>query len=182
MSELNDKIVLTKKREEYADRKKEISPFLSESDERWLLNRLIKENPELSDYEKDPEKEYLLLSRACFFLFAIKEDKPSNIRAYVETSIMKKEYADKLGIIAKKIWDTPLGQEKDYDQLQGELEKILNEAEKEFPGFAKNNERQISEIMGDLLALRTGGKMGSMRMVQRISLWKKAKKKKARSI
>jgi len=153
-----------------------LSASISKVDIDWLIELFLKENPELENYELDPEKERKFLSRFNSFLYPIQHDKPSDIRAYVEKNLEEKEYDKKLSELGRHIWNLELGQDEKYDNCQKDLEKLLEQANKVLPGYSESRGRQISEIRGDLRALRTGGKMGSTRMVQRIVFAEIAKK------
>ncbi len=155
----------------------EYSQGINPNEIEWIRKKVIEKNPEWLKFEDKMKFEYYVLHDLNDFLYKIQKDNPSNIHAYVEKYFKEKDYDKKLSDLERHIWNLRLGQDKKYDQYQTELEKLLKEADKEIPGYSESRGRQISEINGDLGALRTNGKRGSTRMVQRIAAAQMANEK-----
>jgi hypothetical protein len=147
---------------------KESTKSLTQDDISWLLKRLVKQYPELNGYEKDPDKEWKLLSRANQLLYSINEDKPSDIRAYVEKELRKKEYDNRLKELSDRITSGLLGDNEKCDRLSDEINQLLDDADKEFPGFRKGRALQVSEIFQRIMAYRTKGAIGHQGEIREI--------------
>ncbi len=149
---------------------------ISQPDINWIRKRLIKERPQWKKLEGE-KLERQVLDELSFFLLMIQEDKPADIRAYVEKCFRKEQYDKRLKELEGDIWNLPGGKpKKEYEKWRGKLKKFLNEAESEFPGYTNEKGRRISEVFGDLHALGTGGESGSTRMAIVMAAAKMAEK------
>jgi hypothetical protein len=158
--------------------------MISEKEKKWIKEKLRNSNPyeQFRGYFKDGNKkesydsfiewEYELLE------YSIQKDKPSDIKAYVEKKLKKKEYDKQLTRLERSIWNLDLSRKDKAPELKKKVEGLIHKADEEFPGFIEGRRRQISHIMGDLLALETDGEMGSMRMLQKLNAVKEAEEKK----
>ena len=147
---------------------KESTKALKKQDVDWLLNRLVKQYPDLEGYEKDSDKEYLLLNRANLILYSINKNKPGNMRIYVERQLKKKEYDEKLKLLNARINPSLLGKDKVCDELSQEITTLLDGAEREFPGFKKARGMMVSEMFQKIMAYRTEGAVGHIGILKSI--------------
>ncbi len=161
--------------------KKEIAEFKPEPAVlEWLKKELTARN---KHWEKLPpgEAEFFLLSRVQELLEDIIEEKPTDIRAYVEKQLKEEEYDERLSRIGKEIFGIRVGDVKAADAMQKKLRQFIEKTDKEMPGFGTSRGRMMSEMYGDILAIRTKGRVGSMRMILRISEGQDKQKEKKRS-
>ena len=161
------------------ERKKfqELSAGINKTDLDWLTEIFLKKNPELGDYGSDSEKERKFLSRFNSFLYPVHHDKPANIRAYVEEMLKKQDYDKRLGELSNGVFSIKPGDAKACNDLERKINQLLDEAEKEFPGFTKARALMISEISGDIIAVKSKGSAGSTRMLKRMHEQKPEKKR-----
>jgi hypothetical protein len=112
----------------------------------WVVNRILKENPNLEDYKMNKKHEEELLSIINFLIYDFEKNNPPNIREYVEKELKKKEYDVRLSAIWQEV---SLMKEKDLKRLE-ELKKQLDDVEKnlkkEFPEYYKELTRKISSV------------------------------------
>lgn len=148
----------------------EKSKGLDRSDVEWLLQLVVARNPELHGYEKDPDKEWKVYSRATSLIYGIDKDKPSDVRTYVEKQLKRKEYIETLNALAGEVFLIKPGDAKACDALSQKIEKFVARAEKEFPGFSASCVLALSETAGDILAVKTRGEFGNRRMLPAIEL------------
>ncbi len=151
---------------------------LSGADVEWIIQRFIKEYPELSGYKEDPAAEEKLLERMNLALYDVAKDRPSDIRAHVEKHFRRLWYDARLKELEGRIWNLPPGKPDEGRKCREELKKLLDGAEREFPGYMEKKGRQVSEMYGDLAALSTKGEKGSTRMMFVMSAAKMAKEEK----
>ncbi|MFH1221936.1 MAG: hypothetical protein V1492_02525 [Candidatus Micrarchaeota archaeon] len=131
--------------------------MISEENKEWIKKKL-------KDYYKteDIQWEYELME------YGINLHKPTNVREYVEKELKKKEYDGQLGSFMNKTAALNIGDDKKCDELERELEDLLKKANSIFPDFSEKRGRVISELHGDLMAVRTKGKRGSARMLMKL--------------
>jgi hypothetical protein len=147
---------------------KEYSEGIAKEDINWIKERIISLHPDWKNFEDKNKYEFYVLDELNSFLFAIKEDKPSDIKAYVEKKLKKQEYDKKIKSLMSRAGSLHLGDEEKCDQIEQELKNLLTEADNEFPDFSEEYGRFASEIRMDLMAVRTGGKRGSSRMIMKL--------------
>lgn len=130
--------------------------MITEEDKDWVIKKL-------KAYYKseDVEWEYELMEHS------IQIHKPSDVRSYVENKLKEKEFDEELGKMMIGFSKIAFGDVKACGEARRKFDDLLRRAEKDSPGFTKARELMISEMNGDLLALRTNGKMGSTRMLMR---------------
>lgn len=156
---------------------KERTKGLNQKDIDWIVMKVVEQNNELKNYKTNEKSETYLLERINLLLYSIKEDKPSNIRAYVEKQLKREEYRNKFSELSGRVFSIKPGDLDACEKLDKEINKFLDKAEKDFPGFKKDYGLAISETMGDIHALRTKGFAGSTRMVREIRRREEGKKK-----
>ncbi|MFH1221939.1 MAG: hypothetical protein V1492_02540 [Candidatus Micrarchaeota archaeon] len=145
----------------------EYSKNMRKEDVEWIRQKLIEYYAaDLQKYEDKNEREYKILYRLSNLLYSIIYNKPPNIREYVERYLKKEEYGNKLEkIMTRDIQAIKPGDASRCDEVRKKIENLLEEAEKEVPGFRKDTAFSVSEMMGDILAKQTHGFAGSARMV-----------------
>jgi len=131
--------------------------MISNQDKEWIIKKL-----KAFHKTDDVDWEYELMEHG------IQYDKPSDVRAYVEKELKKKEYDDQLMQIMNTCASLKLGDKKYCDDIEKRLNALLKRADKDIPNFSKERSRVILEIRGDLIAIRTDGKRGSARTVMRL--------------
>jgi len=143
----------------------------------WLLKFVVTKNPELRGYENDPSKEWKVYNRAGRLIYGVDRDNPADIRNYVERESKKEEYDNRLGELSNEVFSIKPGDAKACNDLERKIHRLLDEADGEFPGFTKARALMISEISGDLIAVKTKGSAGSTRMIRRMQEQKPEKKR-----
>jgi|SRR5208283_1165369 len=134
----------------------------------WIVQRVLRDYPALSDYKINQEHEEKLLNKVNILIYDFEKNKPSDIRAYVEKELKKSEYDKRLKDLSNRITSGLLGDNKKCDKLSYEINQLLDEAEKEFPGFRKGRALQISEIFQRIMAYRTKGAIGHQGEIREI--------------
>jgi hypothetical protein len=110
------------------DRYKELSQGIPETDLELLKDLILKAQPELRDYASDPEKERKFLSRLnSRFLYSIHNDRPSNIRAYVENELKKQDFDNRAHILWNRAANLPAGESPEAEKLKDEVRKLRKE-------------------------------------------------------
>ena len=118
--------------------KEELRKFkdLSQDLRDWIKQKL--EEHYLKDLKNDPEdfKEYFILDELVSILTQIKEAKPRDIKAFVETDLKRRGYENSLSIILSKVNKTRPNEKERLEGLLKELdllrEKIEKEVDKEY--------------------------------------------------
>jgi hypothetical protein len=154
------------------------SKGIKKSDVEWIRKKILKSYSDRNATGNDLEREYRVLFQLNQILYSIQADKPTNVRSYTEKIFNKRDYDGKLGQFSNEILSIKPGDVKACDELRDKIYALLDEAEKEFPGFRKDRAMMISELMGNLSALRTKGFMGSTAMLSHLKKKEKAKEKK----
>ncbi len=131
--------------------------MISNQDKEWILKKL-----KTFHKTEDVSWEYELME------YAIQKNNPPDIRTYVENELKKKNYDNKLKELSNRISPSLLGNNEKCDKLSDEINKLLDEAEKEFPGFKKGRALQISEISQRIMAYRSKGAVGHQAEVRDI--------------
>lgn len=147
------------------ERLRSLSGAISKQDMDFLVQLIINRNPEFGDYKENPEHEEELLSRLNSWLASIQSSKPPDIRTYIEKELKKEEFDDKLDKLSKEVFSIKPGDENSCDDLMKRMYDLLNEANTSIPDYSEKRGRWISDIRGDITAVRTKGKRGSMRGV-----------------
>jgi len=151
----------------------EYSKGIKNEDIEWLRQRIIEAHPAWKEFKDKSQFEYYVLDELNRFLYAIQYRKPENLRTFAEEELKKQEYDQRLSEIAKQITALEPGDERACDVLRENLYKLLDKAEREFPGFKKGRAMMISELRGNILAVKTKGRMGSRAMISQMSKKKK---------
>jgi hypothetical protein len=147
---------------------KKLSEGIDKKDMDWIIKMLLNQEPDLKNYKSNPESEKIFLSRLNGILHSISVDKPSDIRDYIKQKILFKEYDNKLTTISDQVFSIKPGDVEKCDELKEKVDKLLEQADKEVPGYRESREIQIDEIYGDLLSLKSKGQFGSTRMNKKI--------------
>jgi len=142
--------------------------LLNQEEIDWIINRVLRDAPNLFDYQNNQKHEEELLNKVNFLIYDFEKNKPSDIRAYVEKELKKKEFDNKLSKLTDKINWNLFGNDKACAELRKEISSLLDEADKEFPGFSKARALQISEMSQRIMAYRTKGAVGHIGTVRSI--------------
>jgi hypothetical protein len=154
---------------------------ISSDDLVWLRKKMIEIHPKWNQLMDKTQYEVYVLRQMNGYCRAIIHDHPTDIRAYVENRLKEKEYDKKLNRLAEEVYSLPIGDGKTCDEMQKRILTHLEKAEAEFPGFKMKRELVISEIFGDIVAVRTSGFAGSARAMSAIRRRLKEKQEKADS-
>lgn len=150
------------------ERIKEYSKGIKEADIQWLTRNIIKHSPRLSDYQTNPESRVRLLDRLASILSIIQYNHPADIRAFVEKKQKENSYDERLRGLIREAGALNIGDDKKYDEIEKKLKALLKMADKDFPDYSAKRDRPISELRGDLIAIKTKGKMGSTRKIMQL--------------
>ena len=152
--------------------KKEIAEYsknINPEDVKWVKKKLIEYyTSDFKGYDKNPEVEYSLLNLLAEMLYAIMSNKPKNIKLFVEIRLKEKSHDVELKSFMSRSISLNLGDEKKGDEITNDLSKFLKKVKKEIPDFEEKRSRTISEIYGDVMAIKSKGKRGSARMLNKL--------------
>jgi hypothetical protein len=150
------------------ERIREYSKGIRKNDIEWLTQNILKQDPELADYETNLKSRVYLLDQLASALNIIQHNHPADIRTFVEKKRKEDGYDEALRGLMHDAGLLRIGDAKKCDGIEQKLNALLKKADKDFPDYSSKRERPISELRGDLIAVRTKGKMGSARMLTQL--------------
>lgn len=130
----------------------------------WLKKSLAKFNPQWGGLAEE-KASFCSLAAARNFLKATRGKPRKKGELTVQMLLLDQHYDAQLRDIMKGAFSLPAGDKEACDKFRAELYMLLAEAGKALPDYKKDRALEISGLRGDILARRTGGRMGSTRML-----------------
>jgi hypothetical protein len=120
----------------------------------WLRREFIKLRLEIA-YMDRATAESEILSSILSVLDRIKEENPSDPRAFAEKELNMRRFDRELIELTQDVFLLAPGDQKACDSLEQAVERLVQRAEKEFPGFRERNMDILGSFSNALRSART---------------------------
>jgi hypothetical protein len=149
---------------------------LQEKDIDMVFKKLISENSQL--LEGSPEKvcEFFILDEFKNILKIAKEEKNEPLDKVLDRYFEWKTLERKMSGIESKIASIGLADKKRIDEVNDAINEFVKETKKSNPEFLERYAERINEDYGDLMALGSGGRYGSIRKIKEMERIKRKKR------